>query len=289
MVFASFAWPHRAAIFARTQCRAGMSLVELLVVMAIVGALVALLLPAIQQARETARRAQCLNNLRQIGIGLQSYHGTFGTFPVGCIERRVTNDKTRRQIGWGALLLPFVEQQTVYNRLDLSTPFDSATNAAGAALQLSVFLCPSVDRNREVLNPLTGVVYPPTGRGLSDYGGIYGPRFGSDHNDPPQGMMLYDVPVLLSMVPDGASNTLIVSEDSIYYPPGEWISGMTVFDVSYPINTAPPIDNDIHSQHPGGADGLFVDGSARFLAETMATPVLSAICTRAGGESASGP
>jgi len=259
--------------------RAGMSLVELLVVMAIIGLLIALLLPAIEQTRETARRAQCLNNLRQIGIALQGYHGACGAFPVGCIERRITADKSRRQIAWGALLLPYVEQQAVYGMLDLTTPYDSAVNAAGAAAVLPVYVCPSVDR---------ATMNSTTGRGPTDYGGIYGPRFGADHNDPPQGMMLYDVPVVLSMVTDGTSATLIVSEDSQYLPPGEWISGMSVFDVSYPINLAPRIDNDIHSQHPGGANGLFVDGSARFLSDGISTAVLTAICTRAGGEAVNG-
>jgi prepilin-type N-terminal cleavage/methylation domain-containing protein len=261
------------------QPRSGMSLVELLVVIALVAMLVALLLPGIQQSREAARRATCLNNLHQIGLALLAYHDSFATFPTGCIERRITPDKTKRQIAWSALVLPFLEQQIVYDSLDLSTPFDSARNAAGAATVLPVFICPSVDR---------AVESPTTGRGPCDYGGIYGPRFGSDHNDPPQGMMLYDVPVSLAMVNDGTSVTLIVSEDSIFLPAGEWISGLDVFDVSYPINTAPRIDDDIHSNHPHGAIGLFVDGGARFLADSTTTSVLSAICTRSGTEPVSG-
>jgi prepilin-type processing-associated H-X9-DG protein len=222
---------------------------------------------------------QCLNNLRQMAIALDAYHGSFGTFPSGCIERRITPDKSRRQIAWSALLLPFIEQQGVYDSLDLGAPFDSARNAAGAATVLSVYICPSVDRALES---------PTSGRGPCDYGGIYGPRFGSDKNDPPQGMMLYDVPVSLPMVTDGTNATLIICEDSVFLPPGEWISGLDVFDVSYPINTAPRIDNDIHSNHPRGANGLFVDGSARFLPDSTTTDVLSAICTRAGGEAVSG-
>ncbi len=259
--------------------RAGMSLVELLVVIAIIGILVGLLLPSIQQARETARRAQCLNNLRQMGLALHMYHDANASFPSGCIERRITNDRTRRQIAWSALILPYVEQQGTFALLDLNTPFDSTRNAAGAATVLSVYICPSVDR---------AAMDPTTGRGPCDYGGIYGPRFGSDQNDPPQGMMLYDTPIPLAQVTDGTSMTLCVAEDSQFLPAGEWISGMNVFDVSYPLNTAPRIDNDIHSQHPSGANGLFVDGSARFLQNSLATAVLSALCTRAGCEAIDG-
>lgn len=256
-----------------------MSLVELLVVIAIVGILVGLLLPAVQQAREAARRGQCLSNLRQMGLALHGYHDTYATFPSGCIERRLPSLKNGRQIAWCALLLPWLEQENVYRQLDLSTGFDSSRNAAAAATVLPVYVCPSVDRIAQ--NTLTG-------RGPCDYGGIFGPRFGTDHNDPPQGMLVYDLPVNLSMVSDGASNTLMVSEDSIFLPPGEWINGMAVFDVSYPINAAPNIDNDIHSQHPQGANGLLADGSARFLVQTLDTSILSAICTRGRGDSVGG-
>ena len=263
------------ALAAAPRRRAGMSLVELLVVIAIIAMLMGLLLPAVQQSREAARCSQCLNNLRQMGIALHSYHGDFGTFPSGCIERRLSADKTRRQLSWSVLLLPYIEQPAVYSQLDLSQPFDSPKNAVAAATLLSVYVCPSVDR---------AVMNPTTGRGPCDYGGIYGPRFSGDSNSPPRGMMLYDVPVSLSMVSDGTSMTLVVSEDSEFLPAGEWISGLNIFDVSYPLNTAPTIDNDIHSQHPCGANGLFVDGSARFLNDAMSTVVLSAICTRSDRE-----
>ncbi|HEY1602386.1 MAG TPA: DUF1559 domain-containing protein [Pirellulales bacterium] len=257
------------------QRRAGMSLVELLVVIAIIALLIGLLLPAVQQAREAARRGQCLNNLRQMGIALHGYHGAYGTFPSGCIERRLTADNSRRQLSWCALSLSYIEQPGVYGELDLGQPFDSTANAAAAGTVLPVYICPSVDR---------AVMTPTTGRGPCDYGGIYGPRFNGDSNSPPRGMMLYDVAVSLSMVGDGTSMTLIVSEDSEFLPIGEWISGMNIFDVSYPLNTAPTIDNDIHSQHPSGANGLFVDGGARFLNNEMSTVVLSAICTRSDRE-----
>lgn len=259
--------------------RRGMSLVELMVAIAIVGGLIGLLLPAVQQSREAARRAHCLNNLRQIGVGLHLYHEVYTSFPIGCLERRLTRDNTKRQIAWSAWLLPYIEQQALYKSLDLSTPFDSSKNATGAATVVSVYVCPSVDR---IAQETSG------GRGPCDYGGIYGPRFNGQLNSPPRGVMLYDTAVSLPMITDGASHTLAVAEESIFLPAGEWISGLNVFDVSYPINTAPAIDNDIHSQHAGGANGLFVDGSARFLTDATATDVLSAICTRSDADLADG-
>src|SRR5689334_17271695 len=87
--------------------RRGYSLVELLVVTAIVGSLIALLLPALQQAREGGRRAQCLSQLRQIGIGLHSYHVVFKAFPPGCTEPK------GRRLAWSVYLLPYLEQSAV--------------------------------------------------------------------------------------------------------------------------------------------------------------------------------
>ena len=91
----------------------GFSLVELLVVITIIGVLIALLLPAVQAAREAARRVSCLNNLHQIGIGLQNYHAACGCFPPGGIEPafRVSNG---RQFAWSAFLLPYIEQESLY-------------------------------------------------------------------------------------------------------------------------------------------------------------------------------
>ena len=79
------------------------------------------------------------------------------------------------------------------------------------------------------------------------------------------------------------SNTLIVSEDS-NSPDAQWINGRNIFDQAFPINQAPAIENDIRSEHPQGANGVFCDGSVRFLNETIANEILAAICTRALGE-----
>ncbi len=283
-------WPtglcHRSCTIAhghlaaqRRRRTSGFTLVELLVVIAIIGVLVGLLLPAVQAAREAARRMSCQNNLRQIGIGLHHYHDVVHSFPIGALEMRYLRGPDGAllypngvQIAWSALLLPFVEQGPLHDRIDFGRGFDSPENADAAAEVLSIYLCPSVPRASNLVD----------GRGAIDYGGIYGERI-SGRNDPPKGTMLYQRAVKIADIRDGTSNTLIVSEDSAWQD-GQWINGLNIFDQAFPINQAPPFENDIRSEHPQGAQGLFCDGSVHFLAESMDLLVLAAICTRERGE-----
>lgn len=134
---------------------AAFTLVELLVVIAIIGILVSLLLPAVQQARESARRVHCVNNLKQIGLALHNYESTHRVYPPSCvIDPHVDGsafgisygDETRvcpPGFGWGALLLPFVEQQPLYETFRFNEPCWSPGNARAAATPVKVFLCPS--------------------------------------------------------------------------------------------------------------------------------------------------
>jgi prepilin-type N-terminal cleavage/methylation domain-containing protein/prepilin-type processing-associated H-X9-DG protein len=261
--------PHRS--LAAGRARGAFTLVELLVVLAVIGLLVALLVPAVQAAREAARRTQCFNNLHQIGIALHSYHLTHGCLPPGGIEPR-PKWPNGRQFAWSAFLLPFLEQSAVAERLDFHRAFDDPLNAAAAAAVINAYLCPSTPRS----SPLH------QGRGASDYGGIYGERI-TGPNNPPKGVMLYDLSHRFRDILDGTSTTLVVAEDS-GFPDGQWVNGRNVFDQSFAVNRAPSFENDIRSLHPGGANGLFSDGSVRFLKEDMDLKTLAAICTRAGGE-----
>lgn len=256
----------------RRACSAGFSLIELLVVITIIGVLVALLLPAVQAAREAARRISCSNNLHQIGLGLHGYHEVHGCFPPGGIEL-ISTTPSGRQYAWCAFILPFIEQGPLYDSIDFSRPYYADENLPAAKTPLAVFVCPSSSRAD---TKLSGTL------GAADYGGIFGERI-TGPNNPPKGVMLYDRAVTIAEISDGTSNTLAVAEDT-EYGKSQWINALNVFDQAFAINAAPNIENDIRSRHPGGANGAFCDGSARFLAETMELEVLAAICTRAGGE-----
>ena len=254
---------------------AAFTLVELLVVIAIIGVLLALILPAVQAAREAGRRISCSNKLHQVGTALQTYHGTHGKFPPGGIEPRTFFNRHGRQLAWSAFLLPYVEEKALHDRINFDKAFDSQENADAAATVLSIYLCPSTPRASNLIQ----------GRAACDYGGINGERIIG--NDQPNGTMLYDRPISIKQITDGTTHTLMVSEDA-GWPDGQWINGRNIFEVAHPIN--PPdtpytrIDNEIRSEHPDGAHGLFCDGSVRFLSEKMDLQALAAICTRSGGE-----
>ena len=162
--------------------RLGFTLVELLVVIAIIGVLVGLLLPAVQAARESARRMTCQNRLHQIGIGLHNYHAAFGRFPAGAIEVRVFPDYVGKQHAWSAFLLPFIEETSVYEQIDFDFDFDDVVNKQAAATLVETYLCPSTPDSSRKSGPGT-----TQDRGQTDFGGIYGEQIiGS--NDPPTGI-----------------------------------------------------------------------------------------------------
>src|SRR3954454_21844016 len=115
--------------------RHGFTLIELLVVIAIIGVLVALLLPAVQMAREAARRTQCTNNLKQMGIAMHNHHDTEGTFPYGAFNSP--------QSTWTFRVLPYLEQTAIFNALNMTKQWYQAENNTVVGMTISLFLCPS--------------------------------------------------------------------------------------------------------------------------------------------------
>ena len=265
------------------RCR-GWTLVELLVVVAITGILLVLLLPALHAARSAARRTHCTNNLRQIGLGLHSYHSGHATFPAGCAER------FGRRHAWSTFVLPYIDQQPVLDAFDFDYGSRTVENRYATTVAIRTYLCPSTarrmwDRRGNTVGDKNenGSYDAGDGMACTDYGGVFGD--GRPNAPPMNGIMLFDRTVSIDQILDGTSHTVIVAEDSGrgWVADGEWANGENIFDVSWPINRVQ--HNEVFSDHPGGAYFLLADGSVHFVEETIAMAVVGAFCTRSGKES----
>jgi prepilin-type processing-associated H-X9-DG protein len=282
----------------------GITLVELLVVIAIISLLVALLLPAVQAAREGARRAQCQSNLRQIGVAIEMHASARGAFPIGCLGNRgdftVTPPVLARFIAWCVPLLPFLEEGALAATIDASLPSYDLANKPAAGTVLPVLLCPSTladaDLN-QVDDPLHQTKGLWKGAAFTDYAGICGVegpsrvRAGAGAiqtiHDNSLGILIYDEPVAPREVIDGLSKTACVAETVVRRQvESEWINGQNIFaqDESTPINVRRSAGNEIGSPHPGGALVTFCDGHVEFVSESIEQNVLNALLTRAGSD-----
>ena len=257
----------------QSRIRCGFTLVELLVVIAIIGVLAGLLLPAIQQAREVARRAHCQSNLRQIGLALATYQQALGTLPPGCLEWRPwRGSPLLKNFAWSALILPYVEQSNLSNLINFNHPFDHPSNANAAVVDLPLYLCPSAKFRSEAHE------------GRSDYGGLYGQRITTRINTD-NGVFIYDLPIRFHEILDGLTNTLAVAEDT-RGPDAQWIDGRNIFEQSGGVNDPQAWigDNEIRSHHVGGAMSLFCCGRVAFLSNSTDRNALASLITRAAGD-----
>jgi prepilin-type processing-associated H-X9-DG protein len=217
----------------------------LVVLMCVPGILIALLLPAVQAAREAARRAQSSNNLKQIGLALHNYHDTYGELPPAV----VTDANGQPLYSGRVLLLPFLEQAGLYASFDRNAAWDSPQNMALSQATIPTFIDPS--------NPNQG--------NQSNYTFVTGKG------------ALFDpgTQVKFQDVTDGLSNTLAVIEWK--GNGGSWAAPDGI-DVAQLANGLPP------GNHPGGNNILMMDGAVRFMSQNVDPNVLKALGTRAGGE-----
>ena len=262
------------------------TLVELLVVIAIIGVLVALLLPAVQAAREAARRCSCLNNISQLALAVHNYEFAVEHLPAGVInpEGPIRSEDNGQHVSWLVQILPYIEMQNVYNIFDIEEGAYAPANSMVRATTVSVFLCPSYpgsDLNEEET------------AAVSTYAGCHhdveAPIDADNH-----GLMFLNSQIRYTDILDGSSQTILIGE----YRPDEagmyegrfrrmqnslgWVSGTRATlrntgssfedtrswrrQNAEPLPQPGPLDvGGFSSAHPGGAQFALADGSCRYL------------------------
>jgi prepilin-type N-terminal cleavage/methylation domain-containing protein len=289
--------------------RHAFTLLELLVVLAIVAVLMGLLLPAVQRARDAAARIKCANNLHQLGLAVHQYHDTRGSFPPG-----MCSTPPYRFASWMTLLLPYLEQSNLWDATVTAyrqsrSPFKNPPHV-GLATVVPLFACPADPRSDQV----QFAKRDKFNVALTSYLGVEGQNLYSH-----DGVLFKDSAIRIADISDGTSNTLLAGErpasTDLQY--GWWYAGVgqrfsgsaeMVLGVNEPNlllvtkGSCPPgvysyapgsLSNQCDmfhfwSPHLGGAFFLFADGSAHFLPYATAS-VLPALASRAGGEAVTLP
>jgi len=304
----------------------GFTLIELLVVIAIIGVLIALLLPAVQQAREAARRTQCKNNLRQIGLALHNYIDSEQAFPCGYISKWNPTDPTKADIGpgwgWAAQLLHFVEQEELYHAINFDLNIEVDANSTSRKRLLSVYLCPSDPLSAQVVKVLaqdqTTVITQVAG---ANYVGMFGTGEIGDALDNGNGTFFRNSHIRPKDFLDGLSRTFVGGERSHNLSRATWVgavaggwSGPTPRGEGGTVQTPEPPegsfimilgpvgtedlprtpnhplahDEDYWSFHSGGCHMVMGDGSVQFISDHIDPVVYQSLATRAGGETTTG-
>ncbi len=229
-------------------CR-GFSIIELIMVILAILILIALFLPPVTRSREAARRSQCRNNLKQIGLALHNYHDVYGTFPPA-----YTVDADGEPLhSWRTLLLPYIDQKPLYDRIDLSKPWDDPVNEEVFKTRVQGYACPS---NSIPLEKTTYLAVVTT-----------------------QSALRVESSCAIRDIKDGTSNTLLVIEvDQDHAVP--WMAPQ---DADVTIVTAFLEGKSKHT-HTGGGHALLADGTVRFLSQNIDRRILIGLTTADGGE-----
>ncbi|AGA28087.1 DUF1559 domain-containing protein [Singulisphaera acidiphila] len=284
----------------------GFTLIELLVVIAIIAVLIALLLPAVQAAREAARRAQCVNNLKQLGLGAANYAGTHGCYPmgVGTVSKMITNPSYQSgpyySVGPFLPLMPFLEQTAIYNAHNFSGWVMEPVNDTVIRAGMATLWCPS-DPTISTISKTTILAGFPQEVSHTNYAGSMGPfdinPSSKDLSSYPNakqnlGAFYFVSSVKIADVLDGTSNTLAFGEkahgliaeanrkDYHWWASGDRVTDDTLFLTWHGVNGWKKFPagssrqqiaarRDMSSFHPGGVNVSILDGSVRFLKDSI--------------------